>query len=146
MNNIIVLDHNYTDEVLAILKQSKLPTEDVDLEKQLFIGYQSEERLTGIGALEIFGKNALLRSMAVVYSSQNRGLGSKLVSRLIQEADLRQVKNIYLLTETAQTFFEKHDFIQTARNEVPEIILQSAEFKKLCPTTAICMQYFMNHK
>ena len=139
--SIIPLNKTHREQVLEILASCKLPTADIDMQKQVFFGYQNSNRLTGIGALELFEENALLRSMAVLYSNQKKGLGSRLVTRLIEEAQARQVKNIYLLTESATIFFEKHGFIQTSRNEVPEAVLQSTEFKKLCPVTATCMLY-----
>jgi arsenate reductase (thioredoxin) len=47
---------------------------------------------------------------------------------------------MYLLTETAQPYFEKKGFAAIPRNEVPLAVQQSAEFTHVCPDTAVAMQ------
>jgi amino-acid N-acetyltransferase len=49
------------------------------------------------------------------------------------------VETIVLLTQTAETFFAKRGYERTRRERVPEPIRQTAEFRSLCPATAVCM-------
>ena len=140
MTEVLNLDPSYTAKVKGILSQSKLPVEDLDLTTQQFIGITSDTKLIGIGALELYGSSALLRSMAVIYSGQNKGLGSQLVKELLNLARLNEVKNLFLLTETAENFFSKNGFKVVNRADVPQAILQTEEFTNLCPKTAVCMK------
>lgn len=144
MSKIVPLGLEFTDDVKTILSKSKLPIDDIDLSVQRFVGIRSEDQLTGIGALELYGTNALLRSMAVIYSGQNKGLGSTLVQGLIDLAKAHNVERLFLLTETAESFFGRNGFSKINRSEVPEAILQTEEFKNLCPTTAVCMTLTLN--
>ena len=83
---IIELDPSYQDTVVEILRNSKLPHSDIDLAKQFFIGQGTSTKLVGIGALEFYGQNALVRSMAVLNNGQNRGVGSSLLGYLLKTA------------------------------------------------------------
>jgi N-acetylglutamate synthase-like GNAT family acetyltransferase len=49
------------------------------------------------------------------------------------------LETIVLLTQTAETFFAKRGYVPTLREQVPEPIRQTAEFRALCPATAVCM-------
>ena len=118
MKKVLDLDVTYTEEVKAILSKSKLPTDDLDLSTQWFIGVLSDKKLIGIGALELYGSSALLRSMAVIYAGQNKGLGTNLVSGLLDLARKNNVSELFLLTETAEKFFAKNGFNKINRSEV----------------------------
>ncbi|MEM6526409.1 MAG: arsenic resistance N-acetyltransferase ArsN2 [Bacteroidota bacterium] len=144
MNKVQELDITYTEEVMGILTNSKLPTDDLDLATQQFVGILAENKLIGIGALELYGLSALLRSMAVIYAGQNKGLGTNLVSGLLDLAKKNKVSQLFLLTETAEKFFAKNGFSRINRSEVPAEILQTEEFANLCPSTAVCMTLVLN--
>jgi amino-acid N-acetyltransferase len=45
-----------------------------------------------------------------------------------------------LLTETAEGFFRAIGYEIIDRSHVPEKINQSAEFRLLCPASAVCMR------
>jgi N-acetylglutamate synthase-like GNAT family acetyltransferase len=49
------------------------------------------------------------------------------------------LKTLVLLTQTAETFFAKRGYVLTLREQVPEPIRQTAEFRALCPAMAVCM-------
>ncbi|MEM9857599.1 MAG: arsenic resistance N-acetyltransferase ArsN2 [Bacteroidota bacterium] len=144
MNKAIILGTSYTGEVRSILSKSKLPTDDLDLSTQRFIGILSSSKLIGIGALEMYGSSALLRSMAVIYAGQNKGIGTHLVKGLIDLARKNSVSELFLLTETAEKFFSKNGFNKITRSDVPSEILQTEEFTNLCPSTAVCMSLALN--
>ncbi len=138
---IIELDLSYQDTVVEILRNSKLPHSDIDLAKQFFIGQGTSTKLVGIGALEFYGQNALVRSMAVLNNGQNRGVGSSLLGYLLKTAKNKKVESLYLLTETAERFFARNGFEKVDQAVVPSDILESEEFKNLCPGDAICMVF-----
>jgi amino-acid N-acetyltransferase len=89
--------------------------------------------------MERFGASALLRSLAVGPRFQRRGLGHMLVARLEREAEANGVEQLVLLTETAERFFRAIGYEVIDRSQVPEKIKQSAEFRMLCPASAVCM-------
>ena len=57
--------------------------------------------------------------------------------RLGQDAD--DVEQLVLLTETAEKFFRAIGYEVIDRRHVPQGIKQSAEFRSLCPASAVCM-------
>jgi amino-acid N-acetyltransferase len=50
------------------------------------------------------------------------------------------IKNIFLLTETAEDYFLKKGYEFLPREQAPESIRQSSEFRHACPASAILMQ------
>jgi amino-acid N-acetyltransferase len=49
------------------------------------------------------------------------------------------VKALYLLTTTAERYFPSFGFATISRNEVPEPVRASAEFRNVCPVSAVAM-------
>jgi amino-acid N-acetyltransferase len=47
---------------------------------------------------------------------------------------------LYLLTQTAEKYFEKKGFEKIARDQTPHEVQQSKEFSHLCPSTAVAMK------
>lgn len=133
------LNHTHLPDILALLRDSKLPSEDIDLGIQHFWGLISEDQIVGIGALEISGSSALLRSMAIDKHHQNRGLGKQVLQALVEGAKSEGIKQLYLLTETAEAFFKRNQFKVIERRCVPPEIATMEEFKSICPSSAICM-------
>lgn len=95
--------------------------------------------IVGVIGLERFGSDALLRSLAITPEHRNRGLGRDLVARLEHDAKVYGVRTLVLLTETAQPFFRRLGYAVTDRSQVSDEVKQSAEFRSLCPVSAICM-------
>jgi amino-acid N-acetyltransferase len=96
-------------------------------------------RLAGAGGLEIYTENALLRSLVVDQGYRNHGLGAHLVHRLEEHACLCGVRRVYLLTTTAERFFTALGYKRTVRKAAPTALQATAEFRSLCPDTAVCM-------
>ncbi len=60
---------------------------------------------TALVGLEIYGRDALLRSLVVSANARTQGLGSALVLHAEQYAAAHEVRALYLLTTTAESFF-----------------------------------------
>ncbi len=103
-------------------------------------GYGSAERLSGVVGLEIYGRIARLRSLAVDRSSRGLGVGKALVSAAEAYAESRQVRELYLLTTGAERFFERLGYQRLEREAAPEPIRATSEFSSLCPTTSLLMR------
>ena len=107
----------------ALLTGSHLPTTDVAQHLGGFILARSEGQLVGTIAVERYGEVALLRSVCVESDAASRG-----------------IHHLYLLTTTAADYFARHGFETITRDQAPAAIQQTAEFRTLCPSSAVCMQ------
>jgi amino-acid N-acetyltransferase len=127
-------------EILALLGDSKLPVAGVREALSHFIVAYRADRLVGVVGFEAYGRYALLRSAAVRSSEQGSGLGRALVEQLLAEAERNGVRELYLLTTTAQRWFVRFGFEEVARDDVPEAVRRSVEFNGACPETAVVMR------
>lgn len=145
--NLFIMDLNYRhindkesfDAFRSLLRSSGLPADDLDFNRDLLVGYYEGDALVGTGGLEIYGPYALLRSLSVKMGIRGKSVGTTLTEYLLSEAKKRNLKGIYLLTETAHGFFLKKGFKDVPREAVPEEVKRSAEFSKLCPQSAAVM-------
>jgi amino-acid N-acetyltransferase len=128
------------EAVLSLLNSSGLPTADLTSAPGLHLWVlEAKGSLCGVVGMERFGTCALLRSLAVGKSFQGRGFGHELVARLEREAQADGVEQLVLLTEAAERFFRVIGYEVIDRRFVPERIKQTAEFRSLCPASAVCM-------
>ncbi len=104
------------------------------------------ERLVGMAALERYGPDGLLRSVAVAASHRGQGLGRRLVGAALDLAHRQGVRRLYLLTTTAPAFFAALGFRSVVREEVPAGVRTSLEFTTLCPLSAAVMMLNVNTK
>jgi len=125
--------------VAALLANAGLPTADLGTAGLQSWLVEAGGALVGVIALERFGSDALLRSLAVAPAYRKLGVGRRLVARLEEDARADGVRQLVLLTETAETFFRTLGYRVTDRGSVGEAPRQSAQFRSLCPVSAICM-------
>jgi arsenate reductase len=126
-------------EVRAFLAANALPDAGLaDHVAELLIARQ-DGRLVGTAALEIHGGDALLRSVAVDPSLRGTGLGQRLARAALDRAKDRGVMRVFLLTETATTFFPRFGFTTIDRSAVPASIRATVEFSSACPASAQVM-------
>jgi N-acetylglutamate synthase-like GNAT family acetyltransferase len=126
--------------VRTLLEQSALPTADLTTALGLRLWVLMEgDQLVGAVGLERYGASGLLRSLVVSPTSQRRGLGRELVATLEREASAAGVKILVLLTQTAERFFARLGYAVIDRGYIPDEVKESAEFRSLCPASAVCM-------
>ena len=99
----------------------------------------NREQVVGVVALELYADGALLRSLAVQQGVRGQHLGRQLVAAALDDVRRRDLGVVYLLTTTAESFFRRLGFGVVARDEVPDSLLGSVEFRSACPTTATAM-------
>lgn len=121
-----------------LLASEDLPTQDLQADMQLFYSASGQEILT-CGGYEQYGKIGLLRSVAIHPDSQGKGLGKQWMKLLLEKARELGLEEVYLLTTTAEGFFQKIGFETISRDNVPLSIQQSEEFSSLCPSSAALM-------
>jgi amino-acid N-acetyltransferase len=132
-----------TDADLAAVEQllvaSGLPLIGVAVALPSFIVAESNGNVVGVVGLEICCEYALLRSTAVAPDWRDRGLGRRLVERIIADAESRGIHALYLLTTTAERYFPRVGFAKTTREAVPAPVQQTEEFQSACPASATVM-------
>lgn len=127
------------DDIEHLLTASGLPVVGVAESLDNFIVAESLGRVVGVVGLEVCCEHALLRSTAVSPAWRDRGLGRRLVERIIAEAEARDLRALYLLTTTAEHYFPSFGFVKTTRAAVPPAVRETAEFQDACPATATVM-------
>ncbi len=127
-------------DVMRLVAGAGLPTEDLaDADLSHFFGYGSREKPSGVVGLEVFGAEALLRSLVVEPSERGTGGGRLLVAAAEAHAHSQGVRSVYLLTTTAEPFFERLGFRRADRGGAPATIRATREFASLCPASAAFM-------
>ena len=139
VGSIVRLQSRDLERLENLLRSNHLPTEDCVEQAHNFCGIFDEDDLVAAAGLEPAANYALLRSVVVQERYRDRGLARVLSEFLINQADSAGKKAVYLLTETAETYFENLGFSNVDRAQVPLEIMQTRQFKTLCPDTASCM-------
>lgn len=124
-----------------LLLECGLPVGDLDaLDFEYFLGCGDEEKPAGVIGLELHGREALLRSLAVTTDARSSGCGGALIAELEAFAKSQGVKDLYLLTETAERYFASRGYRSVERSAVAETIRQTREFSSLCSADAAVMK------
>ncbi len=131
------------EAIKAILVANELPTAGVDEHWRTFVVARDGVRIIGCGGAEAYPTAALIRSIAVLPEYRRRGLGRRIVRQLIDRLASRGLRDFYLLTTTAETYFSKRGFKKIDRDEVNPQLLASREFQDACPKSAVCMRLRM---
>jgi len=126
--------------VRAFLETAGLPATDVETGGQEYLLAEEDGRLAGTIGLERVGRDALIRSLAVAPERRGHGLAARLDEAAVELARIRGVKTLYLLTTTAEAYAARQGYERISRTEVPPGILALAQFKALCPASAVCMR------
>jgi len=127
------------ETIRSMLAESGLPVEDLAIAEVNFRVARDARGIAGAIGVERFGTSALLRSLVVAPRSRGHGTGSALVQGLESSMRSSGIDSLVLLTQTAEPFFGKRGYTLTPRDQVPEPVRQSGEFKSLCPASAVCM-------
>ncbi|HEU4327163.1 MAG TPA: arsenic resistance N-acetyltransferase ArsN2 [Roseiflexaceae bacterium] len=129
-----------TAAIARLLGQSGLPLAGLDEQLATALVARRAGELAGCVALELYGDQALLRSLAVAPELRGQGLGQRLTEAALAEARGRGVRNAFLLTETAPDFFQRFGFRPVARADLPQALHASAELRGACPESALAMK------
>lgn len=119
------------------LAKAKLPIDDIESPTLLFWRFETTDSIpVGFGGLEIYGEDALMRSIVILPPLRSRGLGTAVVGQLETEAAVLKCRAVWLLTDGASEFFDRLGYAKCDRAVVPQAIRESREFAQLCPETA----------
>lgn len=137
---IIQANQTNRSAIIELLKSEKLPVDDLPGNLDHFFVAINDSDIIGVIGLEHYPPFGLLRSMVVRKDHQNKKIATTLVEILEKHASDLKIERIYLLTETASSYFEKKNYQRVERTDVPDEIKQSTEFSSVCPVSAIVMK------
>ena len=127
--------------VTALLSVCQLPTNDLthDILSTFFVA-ESGKQIVGACGFEVSGTDGLLRSLAVAPDARGNRLGERLVARCEAAAQSGGVKNLYLLTTTADAYLRRLGYVDVLRESAPPAVSTHPQFRGLCPASAKCLK------
>lgn len=131
-------------QVLRLVGEAGLPIDDLDeADLSHFLGLGPRNRPVGVVGLELLGATALLRSLAVDTGARGEGSGTALVEAAEGHAMREGVEVVYLLTTSAERFFERLGYARVSRESAPPEIQRTREFSEMCPAGAALMMKYL---
>ena len=128
------------DEMLELLKDSGLPVEDlVPASPAQFLVATRGGATAGCVGIELTGRYALIRSLAVRKTNRGEGIGSRLLQSAEDLCRQKGIRAVYLLTLTAEPFFARTGYRRIERDSAPEDIASTTEFASVCPVSSAFM-------
>jgi N-acetylglutamate synthase-like GNAT family acetyltransferase len=128
------------DAVRVVLAACDLPSADLDPQAlRYFIGAWEDETLVGVIGLQPLDHAALLRSLAVLPSHRGAGVGARLCDEAESLARAGNLTDLYLLTIDAAPYFAAHGYRPCPRDTLPAAVRATAQFRALCPASAVAM-------
>lgn len=126
--------------VHGVLREVGLPTAGLgDASVRLYLAEDDGERV-GVGGYERYGETGLLRSIAIVPSAQDGGLGSDLVSSIEDEAAGDGIRRFVLLTTDAAPFFRGLGYESADWSAQPADLRETSALAAVCPDSAACLE------
>ncbi|MEM7542907.1 MAG: arsenic resistance N-acetyltransferase ArsN2 [Pseudomonadota bacterium] len=139
-NPVQPLDGSNLAAVIELLAMNSLLNVDLNAQHLAnFVGITTDDTLIAIGGLEVYERTALLRSLATHPDFRDRGLARMIVVELERLACRKRIEAIYLLTDTAEKYFENQGYRRSSRSGAPWEIASTAQFSELCSDTATLM-------
>jgi amino-acid N-acetyltransferase len=136
---VVIRQIPFDDRVAGLLRASGLPTDDLPSNCGVTFFGAEDGSFLGVVALETAAPSALLRSLAVASDARRSGLGAALLEHAEAAAANRGVKDLYLLTSTAQEYFAKRGYVAVDRAAAPASIAATRQFADLCPASSAFM-------
>jgi amino-acid N-acetyltransferase len=142
MTKPVISEFESHDEaaLATLLQMADLSTEDITPETlEHFLVAHLEKALVGCVGLEVLEEVGLLRSVAVDEAHRGTGLGKELVAAMEEHAKDAGVRELYLLTTTAEDFFAALGYRRISREQAPQAIAGTTQFSELCPSSSCFM-------
>jgi len=125
-------------DLQLLLEGAGLPT-DVAPHIARFLVARHGSIVVGCAGMEVYGEDALFRSLAVHPAYRGASLGHRLYERLVKSAQSGGVRRAYLLTNTISALAESWGFQRINRIGVPASIRRSSQFTGACCSSAVAM-------
>lgn len=138
--NILQATGSNRQDIIGLLQAEKLPVDDLPVALNNFFVASVNRVIVGAAGIELYERYGLLRSLVVNGNYRNLSIAAKLVEEVERMSVELQLAGIYLLTETAQGYFERKGYAFINRGGVPLAVQQSSEFSHVCPVSAVVMR------
>ena len=126
--------------VQALLAAADLPLVGVADAFRAGVVAHDLDALIGAAAIEPYGSVGLLRSVVVRPDRRGTGLGAALVGAVEARARTLGIEQLFLLTETAESWFARLGYSSVERSSLPPDILASDENTVACSVAAVAMR------
>jgi N-acetylglutamate synthase-like GNAT family acetyltransferase len=101
---------DYT-QLAGLLADNNLLDGDLEGDNKHFFAFVDQAGWrVGVGGLEVYGSDAILRSLLTINAHRGQGLGGLMVEELVDAAKKLGIKRLFLFTRDAESFFEKQGF------------------------------------
>lgn len=132
------------DALARLLEECRLPSAGAwDPQTRVWVA-EVEGAVVGAAGLEGYDAVALLRSVATRPEWRGRGVAGALCREVLSTASREGVKSVFLLTETAESFFQRLGFECVPRGLADTRLLASAEFQGNTCSSATLMKREMS--
>jgi amino-acid N-acetyltransferase len=125
--------------VNELLAQASLPALPAGIPLSNVVVATKQGEIVGAIALEVAGRQGLLRSAVVDPAHRGSHVGRRLVQTILARAAELGLRGIYLLSDGAADFFAHQGFARVTRDSVPPEIRATREFREQCPDSAEVM-------
>ncbi len=125
--------------LVDLLTQVDLLIDDLPSDLSTFTLAFDVDQLVGAAGVEVLESAGLLRSVAVSPERQHQQIGRQLIDASLHLAREKGVTDLYLITTTADGYFERLGFGRVNRTGVPAAIAQTRQFSDLCPASSVVM-------
>lgn len=127
------------EPIASLLRENALPDNDLGVNIGDFFVARQDDNLIGTAGMERYGRDALLRSVAVARAWRDHGVAQALLDAVLHHARSAGFVRLYLLTQTAEGYFARHGFERIERATLPAGVSASAQVQTLCPASAKVM-------
>jgi len=130
-------------EIVGLLTAAGLTLDGAAAAFETGVLARDSGRVVAVAAVEPFGSDGLLRSVAVAQDRRGEGFGRAIVEATERLARDLGIAELYLLTETAAIWFPRLGYTRIDRSDVPSRVQASVEFAMACSETAVAMRRTM---
>ncbi|MFZ6742091.1 arsenic resistance N-acetyltransferase ArsN2 [Undibacterium sp. JH2W] len=141
-NKLSIQAANESDwsKIARLLQDLDLPIDGAQEHIHHFHLIYADDEMLGCAGLEVYGKYALLRSLAIKTEAQAQQCGKLLLQHMIDIALAAGVGHLFLLTTDADAYFHKQGFRKIETTKLPASLQASRQLQGACPASAIAMQ------
>ncbi|MCG3218128.1 MAG: GNAT family N-acetyltransferase [Candidatus Heimdallarchaeota archaeon] len=127
-------------EASDLLIKHDLPVDGIEdnFDNFLVLISNNTGEILGLVGIEKYDQIGLLRSLVIEKGFQGLGLGKKMLIAIEKYAKELGLISLFLFTDTAEKFFEKHNYSKLSIENADERLKQSVEFT-IC-SSAILMK------
>ena len=133
------VDRLAVEELLASAQLARLdPGAQFGL--QYTLATTGSGKIVGAAGVEVYGSEALLRSVVVSSEMRGNGLGRRLTEDRLRWAADHGITEVYLLTTDADLYWKERGFRVVERADAPSGVRSSKQWAGGCSSTAIAMK------